>query len=92
MSRSGPEYFDRLLGESASVDELLGFFRPDLSLVRLVRQNDKKEAYHYRSSDGGFDVEAIGRDFADGYTIVLESVHRYVRALWPRCCTPSRSS
>ncbi|MFZ1162581.1 cupin domain-containing protein [Mycobacterium sp.] len=80
VSRSGPEYFGRLLGESASVDELLAFFRPDLSLVRLVRQNDKKEAYTYRSADG-FDVEAIGRDFADGYTIVLESVHRYVRAL-----------
>ena len=32
-------------------------------------------------ADGGFDVAGIGRDFADGYTIVLESIHRYVRAI-----------
>jgi lysine-specific demethylase/histidyl-hydroxylase NO66 len=81
VSRSGSEYFGGLLDESASVDDLLGFFRPDLSLVRLVRQNDKKEPYVYRRPDGGFDAAAIGRDFADGYTIVLESVHRYVRAM-----------
>jgi ribosomal protein L16 Arg81 hydroxylase len=81
VSRSSPEYFDTLFDGSASVDQLLGLFRPDLSLVRLVRQNDKKEPYHYRRSDGSLDVAGIGRDFADGYTIVLESIHRYVRAI-----------
>ena len=81
VSRSSPEYFDTLFDGSASVDQLLGLFRPDLSLVRLVRENDKKEPYHYRRSDGGLDVAGIGRDFADGYTIVLESIHRYVRAI-----------
>jgi ribosomal protein L16 Arg81 hydroxylase len=81
VSRNCPEYFDTLLDGTASVDELLGLFRPDLSLVRLVRENDKKEPYHYRRSDGGLDVAGIGHDFADGYTIVLESIHRYVRAI-----------
>jgi ribosomal protein L16 Arg81 hydroxylase len=81
VSRSSPEYFDTLFDGSASVDQLLGLFRPDLSLVRLVRQDDTKEPYHYRRSDGGLDVAGIGRDFADGYTIVLESIHRYVRAI-----------
>jgi lysine-specific demethylase/histidyl-hydroxylase NO66 len=81
VRRSSPEYFDTLFDGSASVDQLLGLFRPDLSLVRLVRQDDTKEPYHYRRSDGGLDVAGIGRDFADGYTIVLESIHRYVRAI-----------
>ena len=81
VSRNCPEYFDTLFDGSASVDQLLGLFRPDLSLVRLVRENDKKEPYHYRRSDGGLDVAGIGNDFADGYTIVLESIHRYVRAI-----------
>ena len=81
VSRKCPEYFDTLFGGTASVDQLLGLFRPDLSLVRLVRENDKKEPYHYRRSDGGLDVAGIGHDFADGYTIVLESIHRYVRAI-----------
>ena len=81
VSRSSPEYFDALLDGTASVDQLLGLFRPDLSLVRLVRENDKKEPYHYRRSDGGLDVAGIGHDFADGYTIVLESIHRYVRSI-----------
>lgn len=80
VSRNCPEYFDNLFGGSVSVDEMLGMFRPDLSLVRLVRENDKKDPYLYRIA-GGFDAAGIGKDFADGYTIVLESVHRYVRAL-----------
>lgn len=81
VSRNCPEYFDRLLGGPVTVDELLSSFRPDLSLVKLVREDDKKEPYVYRLGTGGFDAAAIGQDFADGYTIVLESVHRYVRAI-----------
>ena len=81
VSRNSPGYFDSLLDGSASVDELLGLFRPDLSLVRLVREDDKKDPYHYRLAGGAFDAAGIGKDFADGYTIVLDSVQRYVRAL-----------
>jgi ribosomal protein L16 Arg81 hydroxylase len=81
VSRDRPDYFDTLLDGSASVDELVGLFRPDLSLFSLVKENDKKQPYIYRRADGGFDVDAFGKDFADGYTIVLESVQRYVRAL-----------
>jgi lysine-specific demethylase/histidyl-hydroxylase NO66 len=81
VSRDCPEYFDTLLDGSASVDELVGLFRPDLSLSSLVKEDDKKQPYVYRRADGGFDADAVGRDFANGYTIVLESVQRYVRAL-----------
>ena len=81
VSRESPGYFDSLLDGSASVDELVGMFRPDLSMVSLVRGNDKKPPYLYRRTDGGFDADGVGKDFADGYTIVLESVQRYVRAL-----------
>jgi len=81
VSRNSPAYFDSLLDGSASVDELLALFRPDLSLVSLVRENDKKDPYVYRFADGGFDAAAIGKDFADGYTIVLDSIQRYVRAI-----------
>ena len=81
VSRNCPEYFDSLLDGSASVDELVGLFRPDLSLVCLVRENDKKDPYVYRLADGRFDVAGIGKDLADGYTIVLDSIQRYVRAI-----------
>jgi bifunctional lysine-specific demethylase and histidyl-hydroxylase NO66 len=81
VSRNSPDYFDRLLDGPSSIDQLLSTFRPDLSLVKLVREDDKKEPYVYRLATGGLDAAAIGRDFADGYTIVLESVHRYVRAI-----------
>jgi lysine-specific demethylase/histidyl-hydroxylase NO66 len=81
VSRNCPEYFDSLLDGSASVDELLGLFRPDLSLVCLVRDDDRKDPYVYRLADGGLDVAGVGRDFADGYTIVLDSIGRYVRAI-----------
>ena len=55
-------------------------FRPHLSLVSLVRETTKKS----NTSTGSpreFRCPAIGQDFADGYTIVLESVQRYVRAI-----------
>jgi lysine-specific demethylase/histidyl-hydroxylase NO66 len=81
VSRNRPEYFDTLLDGSADVDELVGLFRPDLSLVSMVKENDTKKSYLYRRADGGFDADGVGRDFAAGYTIVLESVQRYVRAL-----------
>ncbi len=81
LSRNCPEYFDSLLNSSASVDELVGLFRPDLSLVSLVRGNDKKDQYVYRLAGGGFDAAGVGKDFANGYTVVLESVQRYVRAI-----------
>ncbi len=81
VSRNSPEYFDSLLDGSASVDELVGLFRPDRSLVRLVRENEKKDPYVYRLADGGFDVAGIGKDFADGYTIILGSIERFVRTI-----------
>ncbi len=81
VSRSRPDYFDSLLDGADSVDALLAVFRPHLSLVSLVRGNERKDQYRYRLTDGGFDVAAIGQDFADGFTIVLESVQRYVRSI-----------
>jgi lysine-specific demethylase/histidyl-hydroxylase NO66 len=81
VSRNSAEYFNSLLDGSSSVDELVGLFRPDLSLARLVRANDKKDPYLYRLANGGFDVAGVGKDFGDGYTIVLESIQRYVRAI-----------
>lgn len=81
VRRNCPEYFDALLDGSANVDEVVGLFRPDLSLVSLVKEDDAKKSYLYRRADGGFDADGVGRDFAAGYTIVLESVQRYVRAL-----------
>ncbi len=81
VSRGSPDYFDLLVEDADSIDDLLAVFRPHLSLVSLVRGSERKDQYIYRLADGGFDVAAIGRDFADGFTIVLDSVQRYVRTI-----------
>ncbi|WIM88658.1 cupin domain-containing protein [Candidatus Mycobacterium wuenschmannii] len=81
VRRGRPGYLDGLREGADSVDELLTVFRPHLSLVSLVREEQRKDQYLYRLAGGGFDVAAIGRDFADGYTIVLDSVQRYARAI-----------
>ena len=81
VSRDCADYVDSLRDGADSVDDLLALFRPHLSLVSLVRQSERKDNYVYRLAGGGFDAEAIGRDFADGYTIVLDSVQRYARAI-----------
>jgi lysine-specific demethylase/histidyl-hydroxylase NO66 len=81
VRRDRRDYLDVLREGADSVDDLLAVFRPHLSLVNLVRENERKDHYVYRLTDGGFDAAAIGRDFAAGYTIVLDSVQRYARAI-----------
>ena len=80
VSRVRPEYFDTL--RDARTRSTATRVVPAAPVVGTAGpESDTKEPYHYRRCDGGLDVAAIGRDFADGYTIVLDSIHRYVRAI-----------
>ena len=82
IKRACAGYFDSLLPGSSSVEELLAPFRQEPSAVRLVRKKEKKAPNTYRLADGSsLDLVRVHGDFADGYTIVLDSVERYVRAI-----------
>ncbi len=75
-------YFDRLLHGPSAVEEVLELFRREPSAVRLMRGNDKKSGSDsYRLVDGSLDLVAIRNDFADGFTIVVDGVERYVRSI-----------
>jgi bifunctional lysine-specific demethylase and histidyl-hydroxylase NO66 len=56
-------------------------FRPEPSAVRLVRGDEKHDSDTYRLADGSLDLVRVRNDFADGYTVVLDSVEQYVRAI-----------
>lgn len=79
VTRACAGYFDRL-GVS-SVDALLAHVQPDPSTVRLVKGGEDKAPDTYRFADGSLDLARVRQDFADGYTIVVNRVERYVRAL-----------
>jgi ribosomal protein L16 Arg81 hydroxylase len=81
IKRGCPGYFDDLLPKPSTVDELLELFRREPSAVRLVRGADKKGSDNYLLADGSLDLVGIRNDFADGYTIVLDAVEQYVRAV-----------
>jgi ribosomal protein L16 Arg81 hydroxylase len=81
VKRGSPGYFDGLLPGPSTVDELLELFRREPSAVRLVKGRDKKGPDNYRLVDGSLDVVAIRQDFADGFTIVLDGVEQYARAV-----------
>jgi ribosomal protein L16 Arg81 hydroxylase len=81
VKRGCPGFFDALLPGSSTVDELLELFRHEPSAVRLVRGKDKKGPDSYRLVDGSLDLVGIRDDFAEGYTIVLDGVEQYVRAV-----------
>ena len=82
VKRGCAGYFDSLLNGPSAVEELLECFRREPSAaVRLVRGNDKKGPDSYRLADGSLDLVRVRNDFADGYTIVLDNVERYVRAV-----------
>jgi hypothetical protein len=86
VERNCAGYFDCLLPAPSTVDELLELFSGEPSSVRLMRGKDRKLGLDsYRLVDGSLDVACIRNDFADGYTIVLDSVERYVRAIASLC-------
>lgn len=79
--RSCAGYFDGLLPGPSAVDTLLESFRSEPSAVRFVRGNDKRGSDNYRLDDGSLDLVRVRNDFADGYTVVLDGVEQYVRAI-----------
>ncbi len=81
VKRDCPGYFDALLPGPSTVDELMELFRREPSAVRLVKGRDKRGSDDYRLIDGSLDVVGIRNDFADGYTIVMDGVEQYVRAV-----------
>jgi ribosomal protein L16 Arg81 hydroxylase len=74
-------YFDSLLPGPSAVEDLLELFRPEPSRVRLTKEHDKKSTDNYRLADGSLDLVRVRSDFADGYTIVLDDVEQFVRAI-----------
>jgi hypothetical protein len=49
--------------------------------VRFVRGDEKHGSDAYRLADGSLDLVRVRNDFADGYTVVLDRVEQYVRAI-----------
>lgn len=81
VPRACPGYFDRLLPGPSAVQKLLDAYRPEPSAVRLVRGDARHGPDDYRLADGCLDLVAVRNDFADGYTIVLDGVERYMRSV-----------
>ena len=82
VKRSCPDYFDSLLPGSRPVDELLELFRPRaVGGTPGPGERQKGLGHVYRLADGSLDLAGVRNDFADGYTIVLDGVERYVRAI-----------
>jgi hypothetical protein len=75
-------YFDSLLsGSPSAVEGLLEHFQPEPSAVRLVRGGESKAADTYRLADGSLDLVGVRNAFADGYSIVVNGIEQYVRAI-----------
>ena len=76
------DHFDGLLHGPSALDELLRLFREEPEAVRLMRGADKKSGPEsYRLADGTLDLAGIRRDFAAGFTVVVDGVERYIRAV-----------
>jgi hypothetical protein len=74
-------YFDRLVAGASAVEELLEHARPEPSAVRLVKEGEDQDPDSYRRADGGLDLARVRNGLTDGFTIVLNGLERYVRAI-----------
>ncbi len=82
VNRHSAGYFASLLHAQSAVDQLLELFRREPSAVRLMRGKDKKTAAESCClADGSLDLAGIREDLADGFTIVVDGIERYVRAV-----------
>ncbi len=81
IERCQPGYFDRLLPGPSAVDGLLEHVRPEPSAVRLVKGGEDMDPATYRHADGGLDPARARGGLADGYTIVLNGIERYLRTV-----------
>jgi bifunctional lysine-specific demethylase and histidyl-hydroxylase NO66 len=73
-------YFDNLFG-SAAVEDFLEFTRSERAVVRLVKGDESLDPSTYRHVDGAIDTVRVRNEFADGHTIVLNGLERYVPAI-----------
>ncbi|HSF22996.1 MAG TPA: cupin domain-containing protein [Blastocatellia bacterium] len=75
VKRRCPDYFAHLFGVAA-VEDFLEYVRPEPPAVRLVRRNENLASV--RLADGSIDMVRVRNAFADGYTIVLNGLERYM--------------
>lgn len=78
IQRGEPGYFDGLL---PAADELLEQMRAEPSAVRLVKGGQDRDPASYRRGDGSLDPDRARDGLADGYTIVLNGLERYLRTV-----------
>ncbi|WP_142279634.1 cupin domain-containing protein [Mycobacterium arosiense] len=81
IRRCRPGYFDRLLPGPSAVDALLEHVQPEPSAVRLVKGGQDRDPATYLRADGGLDPVAACDGLADGYTIVVNGLERYLRTV-----------
>lgn len=81
IKRGRPDYFAPLLRGSTALDELLEHLRPESSAVHAVRGDQYRDFEAYRLADDTLDITGVRKDLAEGYTIILEHLERYVRAI-----------
>ncbi|WP_049565487.1 cupin domain-containing protein [Nonomuraea sp. SBT364] len=80
VERGRQDYFGGLFG-AAAVEDVLEIVRPEPSAVTVVREDEHRSPDSYRFADGTVDLVRVRNDFADGHTIVLNGVERYVPAI-----------
>lgn len=80
VKRNRPDYFTGLI-DAATIEQHLEYGRPERSAVRLIKRADKRDADAYRFADGGIDTVRIRNEFAEGYTLVLNGLERYLPAM-----------
>lgn len=81
IGRADPDYFAGLLTPASAADELLAALAVAPDALRLVRGADHGDPAAHRRPDGSLDPVTIGAAIADGYTVIVNNIEKYLRPM-----------
>lgn len=81
INRGAPGYFDTVLPGPRPAADLVQQLKSDPAAVRAVNRDAHRDSAVYQLSDGTLDIAGVHADLADGYTIVVDRLERYLRSI-----------
>lgn len=84
LARQNPAYYSALFS-SAELEEVLQYVRPKPPDLRVVLEQVELPSARYVNTDGSLNINQLYKAYGEGYTLVVNSLQRFVPKLALLC-------